>query len=98
MFVKEKERSAFDQEYGPIHTLWRDKLLFFLRYVAAVRTGGDRLQETIEIGINVRYIRPTAADDPIRELGEQLNIGVKGILFVVWWSYKHKRFAPGLLP
>ena len=96
LFVKEREGIVFEQEYGSMHSTWRNKLLFFFRLFAAVRIGGDKLRETIEFGINANYVRPTAADDPITELGEQLNIGIKGIIFVVWWSYQKKRFAPGL--
>jgi hypothetical protein len=96
VFVKERQRTTFEQQYGPVGNQWRDKLLFLLRFTLAVRRGGTDLEETVQRGLAAGHVRPNALDDPITELGEQLNMGIKGIIFVVWWSYDKKRFAPGL--
>lgn len=95
-FVKQKETANFEKEYGAVHDSWRAKFFYLLQLAVAPREGSDRLEEVVRKGLANAYLEQRALADPIKELGRELNTGVKDIVFSIWWSDRSKRFSPGL--
>lgn len=97
LFVKEDRHADFEREWGAVHPLWRNKFLYLLKLALALTQGEKQvIEQVVKAGIEKRYLTTSALQDPIKKLGEQLNIGVKDVLFAIWWSDKRKKFAPGL--
>jgi hypothetical protein len=96
MFVDPEQRKTFEKKYGPIHESWYKKLLYLLKLADVIGRREKGLRQCVAEGLGTGYIRERAIRDPMRELGEQLNMGIYKALFVIWWAEHEKKFAPGL--
>ena len=96
MFVTPWRGEEFEKAFGPVDEAWHKKLIYLFKLAEAIGGDGWELKKCIEEGLAGKHIRERALSDPIRELGEQFNMGIYTTVNVIWWAEHEKRFAPGL--
>jgi hypothetical protein len=100
--IDPRKRKAFESEYGVMAKRDRERLLYMLGLADAVSRRDPRKLERVvrEYVSNAQWEDAALREirrSPLYELQRNLNDGIRRIRFVVWWSERERRFAPGLL-
>jgi TDG/mug DNA glycosylase family protein len=91
-----KDIRAFEREYGAIHASWQERFRWLLQLVGAAMKAEKDVPVIMKTGVEKRYVSQSGVKEPIRKIGELLNIGVKDAVFAIWWSERQHTFAPGI--
>jgi hypothetical protein len=101
-FVNPKDRNLVESKYGSVPERERLQLLYLLALAEALsRRDARAMREVVR-----RYVSDPEYNDiawgevrksPLYELQRVMNRGIRRTRFVVWWSERDRRFAPGLL-
>lgn len=91
-----KDIRAFEREYGAIHPSWQERFQWLLQLVGAAMRAEQNVPKIMKTGAEKGFIAQSGVKEPIRKIGELLNIGVKGAVFAIWWSERQHTFAPGI--
>jgi hypothetical protein len=100
-FIQSRSRATFEKEFGVIRDKERARILYLLGLAGAIHARDiDSLSKAVAsfhrtIGQD-SFFKNRALSRPLIELGEQLNVCIRGAIFVIWWSDIQKRFLAGL--
>jgi hypothetical protein len=100
-FLDDKRRALFENQYGAVPQRQRERLLYLLGLADAVSRRDVRaMRKAVETYVpDHEWLEPVwreIARSPLGELHSELNSGIRGTRFVVWWAERERRLAPGI--
>jgi hypothetical protein len=102
VFLDTQCEREFERCFGPVPARDRRHLLYLLGLADALnRRDARSLRRVVreyvasdeEEGRCLQEVRKS----PLHELHENLNLGIRGARFIVWWAERERKLAPGLL-
>jgi len=102
LFLNAQSKTGFEQHFGCVPALDRRHFIYLVGLADALNERDAKSLRRVVRGYvaNVEeqgLVWDEVRKSPLYELQKNLNLGIRGTRFVVWWAERERKLAPGLL-